>query len=702
MKVGGVTLEERHARALKLAGGNGDVFLDPGWLIDPRIVAALVKSGGELRVNGTRVAGRGQETAPLDLATIETYNAEMRAHVPLILRPVASEADAERATRDLVKLTQKKVLDLPAEYIDPPFEDAITLALSKTAVTPNMVSYACYAIASGIAALFWQGYLVAGAALTYLVEWLDGVDGKLARLKLQFSKLGTFDPTIDYVYENLWYAAIMVHLGAWEAGVTLIVSDTIWNIQHALAFRWFGKSLDDLGPAMRAFRKIGGRRNIYCAMFLVGFISGRPHETLWAVAAWSIVTIGVYAAAMIVYHPKVRLYGRLARNFFGNNRYHLFMLNNTRHRDTAARLQRGDRVSAATSWPVKLDLRLIYGCNLRCKMCGQWGDTGTYFDFDTAKKRRQLDLEVIERVVTELKPRGLKYVDMEGGETFLYPKIIELLRMLKGKGLFVKPITNGTVMADRAAEIVDTGIDALHVSIDGDRESNNRVRGTSWAFDRAMEGLEAVARERKRRGLATPMLQVSFTMTRFNGPEGLRKLCGELKGRGLIDVLCVKASPIWIPEPMGRAYEKMVTKYFGAKEGVTSWQGFRENYSDWGERAREIAATIRELRSDGLDFYLDAVPHVADADLPKMYTDYSFNLGRTHCPIAYLEPTIDADGFVYPCNLFTDEPLAMGNVNRESIVDIWVGDRYETFRKMLADHGGLLPICNRCCQLTEY
>lgn len=702
MKVGGVTLQERHARALKLAGGNGDVFLDPGWLVDPRIVAALVKSGGEVRVNGARIAGRGADATPLDLAKIETYNVEMRAHVPLVLRPIATEEDAARATRDLVKLTQKKVLDLPAEYIDPPFEDALTLALSKTPVTPNMVSYTCYAIAIGIAALFWQGYLVTGAALTYLVEWLDGVDGKLARLKLQFSKLGAFDPVFDYFYENLWYAAIMVNLRAWEAGATLIVCDTIWNVQHALAFRWFGRSLDDLGPFMRAFRKIGGRRNIYCAMMLAGFIAGRPRETLWAVAAWSAATMTVYAAAMVFYSPKVRLYARLARNFFENNRYHLFLMGNTRHAETAARLKRGDAVTARTSWPVKLDLRLLYACNLRCKMCGQWGDTGSYHDFGAEKKRRVLDAAVIERVVDDLQPRGLKYVDIEGGETFLYPKIIDLLRMLKGKGLFVKPVTNGTAMADIAEDIVATRIDALHVSIDGDRESNNRVRGTSWAYDRAMEGLRAVAAARRRRGTSVPLLQISFTMTRHNGPEALRRLCADLKGRGLIDVLCVKASPIWIPEAMGRGYEWMVARYFGSSKGVTSWRGFLENYSDLKGRAVEITAAIRELRRGGLDFYLDSVPHVSDEDLTTMYADYGFKLGRTHCPIAYLEPTIDADGNVYPCNLFTDEPMAMGNVNQQSILDIWTGERYETFRRMLAERGGLLPICNRCCQLTEY
>ena len=98
---------------------------------------------------------------------------------------------------------------------------------------------------------------------------------------------------------------------------------------------------------------------------------------------------------------------------------------------------------------------------------------------------------------------------------------------------------------------------------------------------------------------------------------------------------------------------------------------------------------------------MSALPSIDLEQLPRMYTDYAWNLGRTHCSIPYLEPTIEADGNVYPCNLYTDEPMSMGNVNEQPFLDIWFGEKYQAFRKMLHEEGGLLPICNRCCQLTE-
>jgi radical SAM protein with 4Fe4S-binding SPASM domain len=326
----------------------------------------------------------------------------------------------------------------------------------------------------------------------------------------------------------------------------------------------------------------------------------------------------------------------------------------------ARRLARGEAPASGSFYPVKLDLRIVYGCNLRCKMCGQWGDTGTYFSFESAKLRRQLDLPVIERVADELLPHGLRYVDLEGGETFLHPQIIEILHALKSRGLFVKPVTNGTRLDRFARDVVEAGIDAIHVSLDGDRETNNQVRH-----------------------------------------ESLRRLCDDLSGQGLVDVISVKMSPIWMPREKGKAYEELMSRHFGIDRGLDSWKGFVEDYSDFEEQAEQIAAAVGELKSKGYDFFVDGLPGIEPKDLPRMYTDYEWDLGRGHCPIPYVEPTIEADGNVYPCNLFTDEPVSMGNVNEQPFLDIWFGEKFEAFRRMLRQEGGLLPICNRCCQLTE-
>lgn len=398
---------------------------------------------------------------------------------------------------------------------------------------------------------------------------------------------------------------------------------------------------------------------------------------------------------------KLALYWRLLGNVLQNPRYHFFVIRRNWYGRVAKQLARGEPPSEGTFYPTKLDLRIVYGCNLRCKMCGQWGDTGSYFNFDALKKQRRLEPQIIESVVKELVPHGLRFVDIEGGETFLYPNIIELFRMLKSYGLFVKPVTNGTLLKKYAKDLVESGVDAVHVSIDGDREFHNHVRQATWAYDRTLEGLAAVIDERRRAGRHTPLVVVNFTLTRHNGAIGLRKLCEELAGKGLLDVLSVKASPIWMPEKQGEEYDRLVERYFGAR-GLTSWRGFVEEYGDFVDGAKEAAGAIKQLKRANHDFFVAALPSIDLQQLPRMYADYKWNLGRTHCPIPYVEPTIDADGNVFPCNLFTDEPISMGNIYEKPFLEIWFGERYRTFRRMLAEQGGLLPICNRCCQLTEH
>ena len=116
-----------------------------------------------------------------------------------------------------------------------------------------------------------------------------------------------------------------------------------------------------------------------------------------------------------------------------------------------------------------------------------------------------------------------------------------------------------------------------------------------------------------------------------------------------------------MPAAKGQAYNALVAQHLGV-HGIQSWQGFLEDYRQFGAEAQDIVETIRgskRRRTTSSWRWCQGCPR---ATCRRLYTDYDWNLGRTHCPIAYVEPTIDSDGHVYPCNLFTDEPLAMGNV----------------------------------------
>ena len=54
-----------------------------------------------------------------------------------------------------------------------------------------------------------------------------------------------------------------------------------------------------------------------------------------------------------------------------------------------------------TSLPKWVFLQLLEHCNLRCRMCYEWGDNGPYRE---KKTLRRLDIEIVERVIDECRP----------------------------------------------------------------------------------------------------------------------------------------------------------------------------------------------------------------------------------------------------------------------------------------------------------
>ncbi len=318
---------------LELADDDRLLYVDAAHLVDPRVLEALAarqrttlvcrdrrdRSGAIVRLallsvadlrrwleEGSEALYRGAEI--LYPSQMDPFCPEIRGELEPYLIEVESPEDARRVTWELILRKQKQVMDLPAEFIDPPFENRLTFRLCDTWVSPNMVTLFGLLVALGITWLFWHGYFVAGAFGTFVVEILDGVDGKLARTRLQYTRLGQHEDVIDYLYETSWYVALGVGLSRTFGGTLpallaalMVVSDTVDNVLYTLAGKWYGKSIDLFSPFDAAFRRIGGRRNIYGFMFMIGFSAGYPLETFALAATWAAVTATIHGIRLVQY-----------------------------------------------------------------------------------------------------------------------------------------------------------------------------------------------------------------------------------------------------------------------------------------------------------------------------------------------------------------------------------------------------------------
>lgn len=295
-------IDPRLLKALASACETTIAYMDPSDRTRPRLRAGYLTAEDLNRWAEPGPWPLFRSAAALFPGDLDPFDPAIRGNLPPYFLEVRSEEAAKKATRMVIESQQKKVMDLPAEYIHPPFENTLTRFLVDTPVSPNMVTLIGAAAGIGVACLFWHGYLISGGIGTFIVDILDGVDGKLARTKLHFSRFGRHEALIDYFVENSWYVALAVGLGAAAPAshlpafiaTLMVVSDTADNIFNTLALKRFGKPIDLFGPFDAGFRRIAGRRNIYGFIFLIGFLMGFPLTTFAASAVWAAVTAGIH------------------------------------------------------------------------------------------------------------------------------------------------------------------------------------------------------------------------------------------------------------------------------------------------------------------------------------------------------------------------------------------------------------------------
>jgi len=147
--------------------------------------------------------------------------------------------------------------------------------------------------------------------------------------------------------------------------------------------------------------------------------------------------------------------------------------------------ERGARLTSA-------NLEITNHCNLYCTIC----------PVNTTMRRDKgfMDPALFRKVIDE--NPGFDFVlTFQWGEPLLHPQVFELVRYAADRG--VRPIltSNGTRLdRSRRRKLLECGLERITFSVDGDRETHERIRGYSW--DRLREDVTALRSERDAAGAA--------------------------------------------------------------------------------------------------------------------------------------------------------------------------------------------------------
>ena len=331
------------------------------------------------------------------------------------------------------------------------------------------------------------------------------------------------------------------------------------------------------------------------------------------------------------------------------------------------------------------------GCNLRCPFCNQWGENG-YF-LAGAREVATMDERGMAKLVEQLSPRD-SLINIHGGEPFAYKHIDTLLGVVAERQFDVLITTNGTLLDNHLEELARLRNLAFILSIDGDEETHDRIRGKG-TFQKIKSGMTQLFDLRRSRGLPPPLVVMSTVVCEWT-TDVVEKAYDVARELGVF--MLNYNFRYFMPEAAGLAYEKHLQDEFGLKSSG-AWRGWvvpdyeKHDYREIAEKVRRLLRAKRfKLRPP---YVVTGPSQLRGKDYENWFTDYLNTFGNESCFMPFYWARIHANGDLIFCPGHPD--IIAGNVFRDGFMESFNSEMAVKFRKHILQNR--FPICNRCCGL---
>lgn len=342
--------------------------------------------------------------------------------------------------------------------------------------------------------------------------------------------------------------------------------------------------------------------------------------------------------------------------------------------------------------PQQISVKITNVCNLRCKTCGQWGETGYNYEREASDLRTIVPVERYIKLADDVKSyKPIYYI--WGGEPFLYPGLFDFTKRIKDNKSLLAVVTNATYLKERATEVVDQKWDALMFSLDGPEAIHDEIRGRKGTFQKVAEGIDAVRKYKRDKRQRLPWVMALVTVSVDNA-AWLDKIF-EVGEQLNIDCMIVYFS--WFTtETIGAAHTRVMEQHLGITP--TKWQGYLFNHD---VDTAALLESMQRIQSRKWTFQHLFIPNLSqEADIREYYQNPGNLFGYGPCISPWFVTEVMPNGDVAPCRDYPD--YITGNLMEQSIFDIWNGERYQKFRQALKANNGTFPICARCCGLMGW
>ena len=324
-------------------------------------------------------------------------------------------------------------------------------------------------------------------------------------------------------------------------------------------------------------------------------------------------------------------------------------------------------------------------CNLHCKMC----DVGTQ-NLETNFAQNlvgshplNMPLTLFKKVVdqtSQFYPKAK--IGYAFTEPLIYPDLKESLLYAFNKGLQTTITTNALSLKRKAPDLIEGHLTELFVSLDGLQDTHNYIRGHKSSFQKALEGIEHLLSYPN-----PPQISVYCVITEWNYTELFEFV-------QFFDQLPLKH--------IGFMHQNFIT------EGVAT--GHNMKYGNWLHATHSnieeidfskidlpiLHEQIQKIRNHSFKTATSFSPNLNELEMLTTYYQHpEVKIGHT-CNDVFTNIMIKTDGTSIPSHGRCYNKT-MGNLNQESLPEIWNSNSYAQFRSEIVKNDGLFPACNRCC-----
>jgi radical SAM protein with 4Fe4S-binding SPASM domain len=247
-------------------------------------------------------------------------------------------------------------------------------------------------------------------------------------------------------------------------------------------------------------------------------------------------------------------------------------------------------------------------------------------------------LNEYEKLLSYLGKRGR--VQFAGGEPLLSPNIYDLIKEARNADMAVRILSNGTLIDNNVAKkIKDAGCYIVQISIEGNKKVNDKIRA-SGSFNMALSGAKAL----KDNGL-----EVTFAMTLSK--ENVSQI------KNVFKIAKKHANRIGfhrlVPIGSGKAMQDLMLSKKELYNAFTTILSLKKKNTELDIPLRD---PVWRAYFSSCDCTKDEI---------------------SGCSAGYNGLCIGSNGDVYPCRRL---PLKIGNVYKESLIDLWHHDVMKTLR----------------------